>query len=89
MKTCAERVTNTTEFILVNFYLIKGRPAFVSAHSFYLALRVVSADLQPHSGARCADHDLSYGVAFRMQSGDLLSLIKFAAVIFLIRSLIF
>ena len=89
MKTCAECVMHTTEFILVNFYLIKRRPAFVSAHSLYLALRVVSADLQPNSGARCTDHDLSYGVAFSMQSGGLLSLINFAAVIFLIRSFIF
>jgi hypothetical protein len=72
---------NTTQFILVNFCLIKRRPAFVSARSLYPALRVVSAGLQPSGGAqRCTDHDLSYGVAFRMQNGDLLSLINFAAV---------
>ena len=80
----------TTEFILVNFYLIKRRSAYVSAHSLYPALRVVSAVLQPNGGAqRCSDHHLSYGVAFRMQSGDLLSMINFEAVIFLIRSSVF
>jgi hypothetical protein len=52
MKTCAECVTNTTEFILVNVYLIKRRPAFVSAHSLYPALRVVSVGLQPSGGAQ-------------------------------------
>lgn len=90
MKTSAECVMYTTEFILVNFYLIKRRPAFVSANSPYPAQRVVSEGLQPSGGAqRCTDHDLSYGVAFRMQSGDLLNLINFAAVIFLIRSFVF
>jgi hypothetical protein len=74
----------------VNFYLIKRRPAIVSAHSLYPALSVASAGLQQSGGAqRRTEHDLSYGVAFRMQSGDLLSLINFAAVIFLIRSFVF
>jgi len=59
MKTCAECVMNTTQFILVNFCLIKRRPAFVSARSLYPALRVVSAGLQPSGGAqRCTDHDV-------------------------------
>ena len=87
MKTCAAFVMNTT---LVNFYHIKRRPAFVSAHSLYPALHVTSVSLQPSGGAqRCTDHVLSYGVAFCMQSGDLLSRINFAAVIFLIRSFVF
>jgi len=81
---------NTTKFILVNFTIINRRPAFVSAHSLYPALHVVPAGPQPSGGAqRCTDHVLSYGVAFRMQSGDLLSLINFAALIFLIISYVF
>lgn len=43
----------------------------------------------PSAERRCTDHDLSYGVAFLMQSGDLSSLINFAALIFLIRSYVF
>jgi len=81
---------NTTEFIIVNFYIINRSPAFVPAHSLYPALRVVSPGLQPNGGAqRDTDHEISYSVAFRMQSGDLLSLINFAAVIFPARSFIF
>jgi hypothetical protein len=87
IRTCTECVTNTAEFLIVNFHLINRRYYIIlSSLHLYAALRVLFGGSSAERW--CTNHDLSYGVVFRMQSGDLSSLMNFLAVIVLIKSFV-